>query len=686
MHLSSARAVLLGIVATLAAPAAAHAGAPPDFAASQLYSGFTQAYGVAHADITRDGVGDAIVADRSNATVSVLAGAPGGTFGPPTATAVGTLPEAVAVGDFNGDGHPDVATANYSGTISVALNTGSALAASTSFGANAATFDDMDRVSDLVVGDFNGDGRDDLAASGSSGSGTPSGRLLVAFSAADGSFPAADVTTYDIGSNRSGWSIAAGDVDEDGKLDLITANFGRQDLTYFRNQGAGTFTDTPTLALTAGSATAAVELADVDGDGHLDAAFTYSTADVGLFRGHGDGTFDATPVTQHDGTGQQPYELAIGDVDGDGRPDAVTADFGSRRFGVWPNVAGSFGAALGFEVGEATEGVNYPSGVALADVDGDGRLDVLTTVAYSASGGLTVRRNTTPRPAAATTHSVVTEITPTSAKVAATVSSADSDGTWRLGYGTTSTPSLFTSDQALTANSGPQHVEAVLTGLTPATTYHVRALVTDAAGETAGADVTFTTAPKPADPDTGTPGDTPGTPGTPGAPPSTGADDHPAPNPPVTAGPQPVPSTPATPAAAPQQVRSDQARVITATARLFGGRQLATLLAGRAVGAPFVAREPGTLTVSAEAPAARTASAAAKRKPVRLLSGRRTFKRAGTATIPIKLTAKGRAMLRTGRTLTVVVTTTWKGAGGQTITTKKTITLKAKRPARQRGR
>lgn len=681
MHLSSARAVLLGIVATLAAPVAAHAGAPPDFAASQLYGGFTQANGVAHADVTGDGIGDAIVADRGTATVSVLAGGAGGTFGSPAATAVGTLPEAVAVGDFNGDGRPDVATANYSGTISVALNAGSALAASTSFGANAATLDDMDRVSDLVVGDFNGDGRDDLAASGSSGSGTPSGRLLVAFSAADGSFPAADVKTYYIGSNRSGWSIAAGDVDEDGKLDLITANYGRQDLTYFRNQGAGTFTDAPTLALAAGSATAAVELADVDGDGHLDAAFTYSTADVGLFRGHGDGTFDTPPVTQHAGTGQQLYDLAIGDLDGDGRPDAVTADFGSRRFGVWPNVAGSFGAALGFAVGNAAEGVNYPSGVALADVDGDGRLDVLTTVAYSATGGLTVRRNTTPRPAAATTHPTVTEITPTSAKVAATVSSADSDGTWRLGYGTTSTPSLFTPDQALTANSGPQQVDTVLTGLAPATTYHVRALVTNAAGETAGANVTFTTAPKPADPDTGTP-DT----GTPSTPPVTGPDDHPAPNPPVIAGPGPVTPTPAAPPAAPRQVRSDQARVITATARLFGGPQLATLLAGRAVGAPFVAREPGTLTVSGEAPAARTASAAAKRKPVRLLSGRRTFKRAGTATIPIKLTAKGRAMLRTGKTLKVVVTTTWKGAGGQTITTKKTVTLKAKRPARKRGR
>lgn len=384
---------------------------------------------------------------------------------------------------------------------------------------------------------------------------------------------------------------------------------------------------------------------------------------------------------QHEDTGQQLYDLAAGDLNGDGRPEAVTADYGSRRFAVWPNTSGTFGAAVGFAVGNALEYVNYPSGVALADVDGDGKLDVLTTVSYSASAGLTVRRNTTPLPATALTSLTVADVTTTSAKVAATVSSADSDGTWKFGYGTSPAPSAFTTAQPLAAKSGSKAVDAVLTGLTPATTYHVRVLVTNAAGDAVGADVTFTTKAPAADQPGPTNGSDPGT-----------GSGSPQPQPQDPAGPPaPQPTPPQPPASlsvTPVQLRFDQTRVIAATVAAFRALDVRRLLAGGTIAPRFVAREPGTLTIAGDAPGGaspRAARAAAKRKPVRLLAGRKAFKSAGAAKVPTRLTAKGRALLRKSKKLTVVLTTTWKSATGEVVVTTKRVTLKAKATRSKRG-
>ena len=118
-------------------------------------------------DFNGDGRPDLVVANDGASTVSVLlnttaAGATAPTFAPQTTFAVGANPYSVAVADFNGDGRPDLAVANSAdGTVSVLLNTTAAGATAPSFAAQP-TFAVGGNPLSVAVGDFNGDGRPDL--------------------------------------------------------------------------------------------------------------------------------------------------------------------------------------------------------------------------------------------------------------------------------------------------------------------------------------------------------------------------------------------------------------------------------------------------------------------------------------------------------------------------------------------
>jgi hypothetical protein len=132
---------------------------------------------------------------------SVLLGNGMGSFGTATSFAVGSTPRSVAVGDFNGDGRPDLATANGgSSNVSVLLGNGMG-----SFG-TATSFEVGSAPGSVAVGDFNGDGRPDLATA-NIGSSTVS----VLLGNGTGSFGTA--TSFAVG--LSPWSVAVGDFNAD---------------------------------------------------------------------------------------------------------------------------------------------------------------------------------------------------------------------------------------------------------------------------------------------------------------------------------------------------------------------------------------------------------------------------------------------------------------------------------------
>ena len=177
----------------------------------------------------------------------------------------------------------------------------------------------------------------------------------------------ADQVTYPTGSKPT--SVTLGDVNGDGRLDLIIANFDSGTASVLLGNGNGTF-QTKTDFVT-GTNPQSVTLGDVNGDGRLDLITANSGSNnVSVFLGNGTGTFGAKTDLA---TGTTPRSVKLADVNGDGTLDIVTANQGSNSVSVL------LGTGDGTFAGHATFATaNGPYAVALGDVNGDGKLDIVT--------------------------------------------------------------------------------------------------------------------------------------------------------------------------------------------------------------------------------------------------------------------------------------------------------------------
>jgi hypothetical protein len=189
-------------------------------------------------------------------------------------------------------------------------------------------------------------------------------------------------TPLEVTVGRNVVDVAAGDLDGDGALDLVTADAGDVAISV-RRWRAGTWVAAGALALGEGAPQPhLVALGDVDADGDLDVvASAHDAGSVWVWRGDGAGAFavaTGSPFTAI--TAGQPHNhgLVVGDLDGDGDADIVAADQTARRVGVLlADGTGGFAASREIELG----GQTYPP--VLGDLDGDGRLDLVAPLVGS---------------------------------------------------------------------------------------------------------------------------------------------------------------------------------------------------------------------------------------------------------------------------------------------------------------
>lgn len=258
-------------------------------------------------DVNRDGVQDLAVANRYSYDVSVLSGVGDGRFRGEARygqwDAVATF--WVAIGDFDGDGWDDLVTANaYSADIQ--LLRGISYGRFRVYARYEVGYDPRS----VAVGDFDGDGVQDLAV----GDGGP-GKIEVLRGLGDGLFEAAG--SYDVG-NLAIWT-AVGDFDRDGVPDLAVAAWAT--VAVLRGLGDGSFADAQHYDTGPGERSIAV--GDFDGDDVQDLVVGHESDHVSVLLGSGDGNFGPS---QRFPVGPTPGSVAVGDFDGDGAQDVVVTD------------------------------------------------------------------------------------------------------------------------------------------------------------------------------------------------------------------------------------------------------------------------------------------------------------------------------------------------------------------------
>ena len=339
--------------------AAAGAGSGLFNAGSAFFgTGSDASYSLAFGDVNQDGYMDLAVGNDGMQNVVYINDGNGSlagvtrTFGPGNDSTA-----SVAFGDVDGDGDLDVFAGNAGQKNVIYLNDGSGdfSAGTRDFGTGS------DWTNSIALGDVDGDGDLDIAVGNWN-----SQQNVVYLNDGSGHFDdSASARTFGAGTDST-TSTALGDVDGDGDLDIAVGNSAAQPNAVYLNDGSGNFTAGTRAFGTGSDESLTIAMGDVDGDGDLDIAVGNSGEQSAVYRNDGNGDFSGSSEF---GTPDVIRTVAFGDVDGDGDLDLAVGNATQDKV-ILNDGNGNFTVERGFSSssgGTAT--------IAFGDVDGDGDLD-----------------------------------------------------------------------------------------------------------------------------------------------------------------------------------------------------------------------------------------------------------------------------------------------------------------------
>jgi hypothetical protein len=323
-------------------------------------------YGAASGDFNNDNRMDIVVANYHSSSIGVLLGYGNGSFATVViySTDDGSRPQSVAVGDFNNDNITDIAVANYrTDNIGIFIGKGDGtfqtqIKYSTGY-LSMPTF--------VIVNDFDNDNHSDVAVSNKNRD-----DIGILYGYGDGTF--ASVVLYSTGIGTSPTCIRSGKFNNDETTDIVIASPGTNYIMILYGLGDGRFVLGPSYTTGTKSGPISLAVGDFDGDGNLDiTTANYLINNVGVHISYGSQDFGGM-ISYSTGSGSYPYSVAVSHFDADRNSDIVVANYGTNSIGILFGYGNGTFATIEIY---SMEDNAHPTAVAVADLNNDNQSDIV---------------------------------------------------------------------------------------------------------------------------------------------------------------------------------------------------------------------------------------------------------------------------------------------------------------------